>query len=242
MLIGENIRQSYAGHEILNGINLSVAPGQITAVLGPSGAGKSTLLRTLSLLDLPDSGRVIVDDATYTFPQKSKNQVIGPWPKLTVVFQQLFLWPHLTLRQNILLPLEKLNPDRMNGEVTALIERFELEDLVDRYPNEVSLGQRQKVALVRALVLKPKYLLLDEITSALDVEHVSKVLEHLQTLKAQGTGILLVTHLIGFAKNSADQVVFMENGSILEAGGPKLLTSPSNGRLAKFLSLVETAV
>ncbi len=242
MLTGENIHKSYGGREILTGITITVAPGQITAVLGPSGAGKSTLLRTLSLLDLPDAGRVVVDDVTYTFPRKNGNQIAPPWPKLTVVFQQLFLWPHLTIRRNILLPLEKLGNGRKNGEVSALIERFELEDLVDRYPNEVSLGQRQRAALVRALALEPKYLLLDEITSALDVEHVSKILEHLQTLKEQGTGILLVTHLIGFAKHSADQVVFMENGSILEAGGPDLLTEPSNGRLRKFLSLVETAV
>jgi ABC-type polar amino acid transport system ATPase subunit len=242
MLIGRDIKKTFDKNQVLHGIDVSVVPGKLTAVIGPSGGGKSTLLRALSLLDPPDSGSVTVDEVTYAFPRVNANHLAPPWPKLTVVFQQLFLWPHLTIRQNILLPLEKHEHGRQNGEVNALIELFELGDFVERYPNEVSLGQRQRAALVRALALKPKYLLLDEITSALDVEHVSKILEHLQTLKEQGTGILLVTHLIGFAKHSADQVVFMENGRILESGGPALLTSPSNGRLLKFLSLVETAV
>jgi ABC-type polar amino acid transport system ATPase subunit len=127
-------------------------------------------------------------------------------------------------------------------ELNSMLELFELDGLADRYPNEASLGQRQRAALVRALVLKPKYLLLDEITSALDVEHVSKILEHLKLLRTQGVGILLVTHLVGFARSAADQIVFMDNGHILESGGPSVLVSPKNVRFRTFLSLVETAV
>ena len=241
MLIGHEIRKGYRGLEILHGIDLTVTPGKITAILGPSGGGKSTLLRALSILDAPDSGSVSVDGSDYTFPSKNKNGLRPPWPTLTVVFQQLFLWPHLTLRRNITLPLEKLST-KANGEVDALLDLFELREHADRYPNEVSLGQRQRAAFIRAVVLHPKYLLLDEITSALDVEHVSKILEHLKLLRDQGTGILLVTHLIGFAKSAADQIIFMENGSVVESGDKSLLTIPKNERLVKFLSLVETAL
>ncbi len=249
MLSGENLHKIYGGREILHGVSLNVVPGEITAVLGPSGAGKSTLLRALSLLDPPNSGTIVVDGKNYVFPGVNKNGTVPPWPKLTVVFQQLFLWPHLTLRQNITLPLEKdrgrLGPGNavaMDGEIERLLELFELAELADRYPNEASLGQRQRAALIRALVLKPKYLLLDEITSALDVEHVSKILDYLKFLKDQGTGILVVTHLIGFAKSAADQIVFMENGRVVECGDKFLLSEPKTERLMKFLSLVETAL
>lgn len=248
MLIGQGIRKGYGGLEILHGIDLSLSPGKITAILGPSGGGKSTLLRALSMLDAPDSGFVKVDGVEYVFPNRRKNGIQPPWPALTVVFQQLFLWPHLTLRRNITLPLEKLSAksngaaEEANKEVDELLDLFEMREHADRYPNEVSLGQRQRAAFIRAVVLHPKYLLLDEITSALDVEHVSKILEHLKLLRERGTGILLVTHLIGFAKSAADQIIFMENGRIVESGDKSLLTSPKNERLVKFLSLVETAL
>jgi len=248
MLIGQNIRKGYGGLEILHGIDLSLAPKQITAILGPSGGGKSTLLRALSILDAPDSGSVEVDGVKYSFPSTRKNGIQPPWPTLTVVFQQLFLWPHLTLRRNITLPLDKLRAKangaaaEANEEVDALLDLFELSEQADRYPNEVSLGQRQRAAFIRAVVLHPKYLLLDEITSALDVEHVSKILEHLKLLRDQETGILLVTHLIGFAKSAADQIIFMENGRVVETGDNSLLKATKNERLKKFLSLVETAL
>jgi ABC-type polar amino acid transport system ATPase subunit len=200
------------------------------------------------MLDAPDSGSVEVDGVEYFFPNNRKNGIQPPWPALTVVFQQLFLWPHLTLRRNITLPLEKLSArssgaaEEADQEVDELLELFEMSEHADRYPNEVSLGQRQRAAFIRAVVLHPKYLLLDEITSALDVEHVSKILEHLKVLRERGTGILLVTHLIGFAKSAADQIIFMENGRIVESGDKSLLTTPKNERLMKFLSLVETAL
>jgi ABC-type polar amino acid transport system ATPase subunit len=248
MLIGQNIRKGYGGLEILHGIDISLAPKQITAILGPSGGGKSTLLRALSILDAPDSGSIEVDGVEYAFPITRKNGIQPPWPTLTVVFQQLFLWPHLTLRRNITLPLDKLRAKsngaaaEANNEVEALLDLFELSEQADRYPNEVSLGQRQRAAFIRAVVLHPKYLLLDEITSALDVEHVSKILEHLKSLRDQGTGILLVTHLIGFAKSAADQIIFLEKGRVVESGDRSLLTITKNERLRKFLSLVETAL
>ena len=241
MLVAENILKALGNKEILRNVSASIAPGQITALIGPSGSGKSTFLRALSLLDPPDSGTVEVDEARYTFPKKNGNGLPSPWPKVTIVFQQLFLWPHLTVRQNISLPMKNSNGVGSDRPLDELIEVLELEEFADRYPNQVSLGQRQRAAIARALALQPKYLLLDEITSALDVEHVSKLLNHIRTLRDKGTGILLVTHLIGFAEKAADQILFMESGSLVEAGGPEVLASPKSRRLGQFLSLIGTA-
>jgi len=241
MLIARNISKMLGQKQVLTNVNASIIPGQITALIGPSGGGKSTFLRTLSFLDPPDSGSIKVDDETFAFPNKNGNNRPFPWPKVTIVFQQLFLWPHLTIRQNISLPGKDSNDHRSTEIVDDLIEFFDLGEFAGRYPNQVSLGQRQRAAIVRALALCPKYLLLDEITSALDVEHVSKLLTHIKSLRDKGMGILLVTHLIGFAERAADQVIFMESGSIVEAGGTELLSSPKSKRLGQFLSLVGTA-
>lgn len=246
MLSGKNIVKRIGKAEILHGISIRVAPGEITAILGPSGGGKSTLLRALSLLDPPTEGVVTVDDRTYPFPNVG-DRATAPWPHVTVVFQQLFLWPHLTLRRNITLPIEQQDRKRegllsaTQEDIDALLQRFHLDELADRYPNEVSIGQRQLTAMIRAFVLKPKYLLLDEITSALDVEHVSNVLDYLMLLKKSGTGILLATHLIGFAKSAGDNIVFIDQGRVVESGNASLLSTPHDERLARFLSLVEGA-
>jgi ABC-type polar amino acid transport system ATPase subunit len=242
MLIGKDIYKAYGKNTVLSGVSTIIAPGQITVLIGPSGSGKSTFLRTLSLLDPPEKGSVEVDEMTYVFPvEKGNGQLTPPWPKLTVVFQQLFLWPHLTIRQNITLPLQEANGAMRNGNVDELISLFEMEEFVDRYPNQVSLGQNQRAAIVRALALQPKYLLLDEVTSALDVEQVSTLLNHLKTLRERGTGILIITHLLGFAKRAADQILFMDHGKIVESGSPELLYAPKSERLSQFLSLIDTA-
>lgn len=235
------ITKSYGPKQVLGGVSLSVAPGQIIALVGPSGSGKSTLLRAVSLLEPPDGGTVTVDDISYAFPRRNGNGSAPPWPKLTAVFQQLFLWPHLTIRRNITLPLHFHGAAEANSLVEELIDRFQMAEYADRFPNEVSLGERQRAALVRALALRPKYLLLDEVTSALDVEHVGAVLNHLKTMRDDGVGILLITHLIGFARRAADHVLFMDHGRILEDGPAEILSHPQTERLQEFLSLVETA-
>lgn len=241
MLTGKGITKAFDETRVLHGVEICVAPGAITALIGPSGSGKTTLLRALSMLDPPDSGRIVLDDVEYEFPCERGAKPKKPWPQVTMVFQQFFLWPHLTLRENIALPLKNTSQPDPEHVLEELAHKFEIEDLIDRHPNEVSLGQRQRAALVRALVLDPKYLLLDEITSALDVEHISKVLEHLKVVRDRGTGILLVTHLIGFAKHAADQIAFMENGEIIERGGPEILGSSKSERMATFVSLVDSA-
>ena len=225
----------------MSDITLEAKPGQITAIIGPSGSGKSTLIRALSLLDPPTSGSVELDGRRYDFPMLGGSRNSPPWPMLGVVFQQLFLWPHLTLRQNILLPLKLRGLVRVQARVRELIAHFELEEAAERFPNETSLGQRQRAAFIRALVLEPHYLLLDEITSALDVEHVGKVLNELRDIRSRGVSVIAVTHLLGFARRSADQVLFLDGGRIVEQGAPSILTAPQSPRLKQFLSLADAA-
>jgi ABC-type polar amino acid transport system ATPase subunit len=243
MLVGKEIRKSFKNREVLHAVDISVTPGKITVLIGPSGSGKTTLVKALSLLDCPQSGAIIVDNETYTFPSTNVTTK-APWPKLTVVFQQHFLWPHLTLRENILLPLHKNHPGL--SSLRELIQVFGMEEFIDRYPNQVSMGQRQRAALARAFVLNPKYILLDEITSALDVEQASIVLSHLLELRKRGIGILIVTHHLAFARNlierdEGDQVAFLEEGRILSSGGKAFFQEQKNERIARFLSAFEIA-
>ena len=156
------------------------------------------------------------------------------------MFQSLFLWPHLTLRENILLPGRNVNKNA-EKDIEGLIKLFEMDHFIDHYPNEASIGQRQRVALARSLILNPHYLLLDEITSALDIEQTAKILTKLTHLKERDIGIFLITHHIGFARRAADQVVFMSGGRIEEIGGPEILDRPQSDRLKQFLSMTELA-
>lgn len=241
MLRAENITKSYRKHLVLDGVSVELAAGTITTLIGPSGSGKSTLLRALSLLETPDSGSVSLNGTTYEFGTGHKKRVKPPWPQVTVVFQQLFLWPHMTLRQNIALPLRKFGEEKASTTVNLLIEQLDMKDFADRHPNEVSVGQRQLAAIARALALQPKFLLLDEITSALDIEYVAAILKVLDKLREHGVGILIVTHIIGFARKSASQVLFMDKGKIVETGGPEILTEPKTERMKEFISLVNYA-
>ena len=233
MLSARNIYKSFDGRKILDGVDIDIAPGQISCIIGPSGTGKTTLLRALCMLDLPDEGSISLD-GTVLGPQDT------PWPRVTAVFQSLFLWPHLTLRENIMLPARNHNPDAAK-DIEGLINLFEMGHFIDNYPNQSSVGQRQRVALARALILNPKYVLLDEITSALDVEQSARILTKLTHLKERGIGIFLITHHLGFAKRAADQIIFMSDGKVTEKGTPSLLEAPQTARLREFLSLAEIA-
>lgn len=237
MLSGKKLIKSYDGREVLKGVSIKIEPGKITSIIGPSGSGKTTLLKVLSLLELPDSGNVTIDDKSYSFPGRS-NKIITPWPKVGVVFQQLFIWPHLTLRQNIELPLELRGVLAENQNyLEGLYQMFDMREFINRYPNQASLGQRQRVALVRAIALKPKYLLLDEITSSLDVEQSEIILSHLTTIKNQGVGIIMVAHDINFALSNADLVCFLEDGQIVKQGKPyEFLLESKNERISKFIA------
>ena len=225
-------------------MSLALKPGELTALVGPSGSGKTTLLRALAGLEKPDQGSIQLGDqqlgSTTPAPEGASwpYTTTGPapfWPQVTVVFQQLFLWPHLTLRENILLPARNLPGRDHEAALAHWVKKLDMAAFIDRYPNEASGGQKQRVAIARALMLRPQFLLLDEITSALDVQQTARILEFLPELKAHGMGILLITHALNFARQAADQVAYIEGGKILEAGPAALLNKPKTAALKKFM-------
>lgn len=239
MLLATNITKIIDGRETLKDISLSLKSGEIVSVIGPSGAGKTTLLRAISLINFPNSGSLKIDEENYQFPITQAGSVKFPYPNLTVVFQQLFIWPHLTIRQNLTLPL-KGNVDEKHFE--EMVGLFQMEPFLDRYPNEVSIGQRQRAALVRALLLKPNYLLLDEVTSALDIEQSHIILSHLKQIAERGVGIVFVSHALHLASKISNKVIFLEDGKIVEAGANDILTQPKTERLKKFINISQQVI
>ncbi len=233
MLRAIGVRKLFGSTQVLDACEFAVSPGEIAVVVGPSGGGKTTLLRAISLIDPPTTGVIEVDSDSYKFPCRS--MPTPPWPRLTVVFQQFFLWPHLTLRQNIELPLQ-LRGVADPAYVANLIEEFQMTNLIQRYPNAVSTGERQRAALIRAIALRPRYLLLDEVTAAQDVERVALVLRKVQALRAEGVGIVIVTHALSFARRAADAVYFVDGGTVTREGDGTILDSPSGPRFRQFLA------
>jgi ABC-type polar amino acid transport system ATPase subunit len=238
MLRAVGIQKHFDGRQALDVPEFTVAPGQIAVVIGPSGAGKTTLLRALSMVDPPSAGTISINGTSYEFPERTIAP--APWPELTVVFQQLFMWPHLTLRENIELPLH-LHGIMAGDRVEELIDEFQMQEFVNRYPNAVSTGERQRAALVRAIALQPRYLLLDEVTAALDIERVALVLRKLQALKEAGVAIVAVTHALAFARRAADAVYFVDGGTVSHEGDGTVLDRPTRPRLREFLADIQHA-
>lgn len=219
---------------ILNHVSCQINKGEIVSVIGPSGSGKTSLLRVAGLIESADSGTWSLHNSRHLFPIPTLSNTELPYPRLTVVFQQLFIWPHLTVRDNLLLPLHGNIDTPYFDQIT---QRFGIASILDRYPNKISLGQKQRAALARALLLKPEFLLLDEVTSALDIEQAHIVLDHLREMATEGVGILFVTHALQHAKKISDRILFMDCGHIIEEGPPSLFHAHKSERLKKFLEL-----
>ncbi|MFI8964173.1 amino acid ABC transporter ATP-binding protein [Streptomyces sp. NPDC053493] len=243
------VRKSFGALEVLRGIDLDVRPGEVTVVLGPSGSGKSTLLRTINHLEKVDSGSISVDGAFVGYRRSGdklyelrEREILRQRTRIGFVFQNFHLFPHLTVLENVVeAPVSALRRPRKEAEAAALklLERVGLADKAKAYPKQLSGGQQQRVAIARALALEPGLLLFDEPTSALDPELVGEVLDVIKDLAAAGTTMIVVTHEIGFAREVADTVVFMDEGRIVEQGPPaEVLDSPRHERTRAFLSKV----
>ena len=221
---------------MLKGIDLSVAPHEVVCLIGASGSGKSTLLRCTNLVEPIDAGRVVVEGEEITAAGVNADRVRR---RIGIVYQSFNLFPHMTVLRNITLaPREALKMDRRTAEdhAVSLLDRFGLADRKDEYPDRLSGGQQQRVAIVRALAMRPSIMLLDEVTSALDPELVAEVLSVVRELAREGMTMLIATHEMGFARDIADRVCFLEEGRILEEGPPeKIFSSPENPRTARFL-------
>ena len=241
-LIVEDVRKSFGENEVLRGIDLAVEPHEVVCLIGASGSGKSTLLRCVNLTEPIDSGRIVVDGEEITAPGTDVNRIRR---RIGIVFQAFNLFPHMSVLQNVTLaPREALKMDRKSADERAetLLERFGLLDKRDEYPDRLSGGQQQRAAIVRALAMRPSLMLLDEVTSALDPELVAEVLNVIRELAKEGMTMLIATHEMGFARDIANRVCFLDEGRILEQGPPeRIFTSPEHPRTRQFLGRIIAA-
>lgn len=235
----EQLKKSFGNLEVLKGLDLEVKEGEVVVIIGPSGSGKSTFLRCMNLLEEVSGGKVIVDDHDLTDPAQNINKVRE---NIGMVFQQFNLFPHLSVTDNIILaPQQLLNISKSEGEKLAmkLLESVGMEDKADAYPSSLSGGQKQRVAIARALAMDPDIMLFDEPTSALDPEMVGEVLGAMKKLAQEGMTMIVVTHEMGFAREMADRIIFMDEGHIVEIGTPEqIFNNPENERTKDFLDKV----
>lgn len=234
----QDVHKSFGKNEVLKGIDLHVTPGEVVVIIGPSGSGKSTVLRCMNYLEVPTSGKVIVDGLDLA----NKDNLSKVRTELGMVFQRFNLFPHMSVLKNLTLAQEKVRKtDKKEARKIALqlLERVGLADKAEAYPDNLSGGQQQRVAIARALAMKPKALLFDEPTSALDPEMVHEVLDVMKALAKEGMTMVVVTHEMGFAREVASRVVFVDDGQIQEEGTPEeVFDHPKNERLKSFLSKI----
>lgn len=239
LIVVKDLHKNFGDLEVLKGINQTIHQGEVVSIIGPSGSGKSTFLRCLNLLEKPTSGQIIfegVDIAAENVDIDAHRKKIG------MIFQHFNVFPHLTVLENITItPMLELKVPKAKAEAEAmeLLKKVGLEDKKDEYPRKLSGGQKQRLAIVRALAMHPDVILCDEPTSALDPEMVKGVLEVIKELADQGMTIVIVTHEMGFARETSDKVLFMDEGIIQEQGTPEdIFEHPKNPRTIKFLSQV----
>ena len=237
----EHLKKYYKGDKIkaLDDISIDVTEGEVVVIIGPSGSGKSTLLRSLNLLEIPTDGDIYVDDVAITDPKVNINK---HRQKMGMVFQHFNLFPNMTILRNLTIaPMKLLGVSKADAEGKAmeLLERVGLADRANAYPDQLSGGQKQRIAIVRALCMNPEIMLFDEPTSALDPEMVGEVLDVMKELAADGMSMVVVTHEMGFAREVADKVIFMDEGQLVEEGTPEeIFNHPKSERLQSFLQKV----
>ena len=239
MIVCENVSKWYGDFQALDQVSATIKEQEVVVVLGPSGSGKSTWIRCINHLEVHQEGRIIVDDVELTNDLRNIEQVRS---EVGMVFQQFNLFPHLTVRDNVTLApiwVRKKPRAEAEAEATALFERVGIPEQADKYPGQLSGGQQQRVAIARALAMEPKIMLFDEPTSALDPEMIKEVLDVMKTLALSGMTMMVVTHEMGFAKEVADRIIFMEGGQIVEQGTPQhFFENPTEDRTKLFLSQI----
>lgn len=235
----KNLKKSFGQNAVLDGVTVDIYKGDVVCVIGASGSGKSTFLRCLNLLEEPTGGQILFEGTDIT---DKKSDINKHRQKMGMVFQQFNLFPHMTILENLTLAPMKLQgkkKDEIETEAMALLERVGLADRADAYPNQLSGGQKQRIAIVRALCMKPDVMLFDEPTSALDPEMVGEVLNVMRDLAKDKMTMVVVTHEMGFAKEVATRVMFMDGGNFAEENEPKeFFEHPKSERLQAFLSKV----
>lgn len=239
MIYVKDLRKSFGSHIVLDGINEHIAPGEKVVIIGPSGSGKSTFLRCMNLLERPTKGQILFDGVDITDPKVDINKIRQ---QMGMVFQHFNLFPHLSIMNNITLApvqLKLMSKEEASEEALRLLDLVGLREKADAYPGQLSGGQKQRIAIVRSLALKPKMMLFDEPTSALDPEMVGEVLGVMKNLADEGMTMAVVTHEMGFAREVATRVLFMDGGSVMEQGTPEqIFSNPQNKRTQEFLSKV----
>ncbi len=239
MIKVQGVNKFFGPLHVLKEINLNVDSGEKVVVIGPSGSGKSTLIRCMNLLETPSTGQIVVDGVDITAPKAPITKVRE---SVAMVFQQFNLYPHKTVLENLTLAptlIKKISRDEASESGLAFLERVGLREKADAYPAQLSGGQQQRVAIARALNMRPTVMLFDEPTSALDPEMIQEVLDVMVDLAKEGITMVVVTHEMGFAKQVADQVIFMDGGTILEKGSPEhFFTNPEHDRTKLFLSRI----
>lgn len=235
----QGLQKAYGSNQVLNGITTQIRRGEVVAIIGPSGCGKSTFLRSLNLLEVPTGGHIYFEGVDIT---DAKVDIDKHRQKMGMVFQHFNLFPHKTILENITLaPIKLLKKDKAEAEKEArvLLKRVGLEEKADSYPSQLSGGQKQRIAIIRSLAMSPDVILFDEPTSALDPEMVGEVLELMKQLAQEGMTMVVVTHEMGFAREVADRVMFVDEGRVKEQGTPEeFFANPKDERLKEFLSKV----
>jgi polar amino acid transport system ATP-binding protein len=249
MVKAEAVRKSFGHLEVLKGVSLEVASGEVFCIVGPSRSGKSTFLRCINHLEKVDGGRLMVDGELVGYREKDgklhelrDREVAAKREEIGMVFQRFNLFPHLTVLENVMeapVRVKRTAKDVVRDRALGLLDRVGLADKCNAYPNQLSGGQQQRVAIARALAMTPKLMLFDEPTSALDPELVGEVLDVMRDLAADGMTMIVVTHEMGFAREVGDALVFMDGGVVVEAGHPReVLANPRHERTQAFLSKV----